>query len=272
MKEYFGKIKSRITSIVVPYLFWNCFWLIYTIVKNYYLSSNNLDCSINIDSFETALKSFWAVGQGEFPNAPIATYTWFLRDLLICAVLSPFYYYIFMTKDFGRVMFVLSAVLLGFPDFDIPLIIPSFYIGGYIAFHRHNIMNICNCINWLTSIAGLIVLHIGYYIYFNNPILRIVLLIFGFIFVFKIALYMNTNKIFNEISKASTYLYLTHIFVINMGMHLLFSLLRPNTDMGYVSCYLLNLFICITICIFSFYFLKKIRANSLLKIITGGRF
>ena len=272
MKEYFGKIKSRITSIVVPYLFWNVFWLIYTIVKNYYLSTNNLDCSIDIDSFETALKAFWAVGQGEFPNAPIATYTWFLRDLFMCTVLSPFYYYVFMTKNFGRVMFVISAVLLGFPDFDIPLIIPSFYIGGYIAFHRHNIMNLCNRINWLTSIAGLMVLHIVYYIYYSNSILRIALLIFGFILVFKLALRMNNNKIFNELSKASTYLYLTHIFIINMGMHLLFSLLRPHTDIGYVSCFLLNLFICIALCISSFYLLKKIRANTLLKIVTGGRF
>lgn len=272
MPDYLKKLRSRVKSILIPYFFWNVFWLIYNFVKNVYLSKKGIEGDIVIDSFESLISSFWAVGQGELPNAPIAPYTWFLRDVFVFAILSPFYYYLYNNKKISYIGLVISIVLLGFPNFEIPLLNPAIYIGGFLAYNQFNLKKICERCNFIFVIVGLAVCSLLYYNTSTVALFRIGLLLFSFLFVFKVSLLLYNIVWINNLSKASTYLYLTHIFVLNMGMHTLLSVFLPLNDTSLVACFFLNLIICLLVCISSFYILKTLKANTILRVMTGGRF
>lgn len=272
MSDYYKKLKTRIDSIVIPYLFWNVFWLIYNYVKNAYLSSDGAYSAIVIDSVGTFVSAFWAVGQGELPNAPIAPYTWFLRDVFVFAVLSPFYCFLYKKRSFSYLMVAVSIILLGFPDFHIPLLTPAIFIGGFFAYNKLDIQKMCDRFNWIILIVCFCIFNWLYYIVTPFPLFRIGVLGLGFILVFKASLFLYRFEWLNNLSKVATYLYLTHIFVLNVGRHSLFALIAPHTDLSLVVCYLLNFAICLLVCICSFYFLKSIKANTVLRIMTGGRF
>lgn len=272
MSSYFQKLRSRVKSILIPYFFWNVFWLIYNLIKNVYLSKKGMEGEIVIDSFESLVSSFWAVGQGELPNAPIAPYTWFLRDVFVFAMLSPFYYFMYKNRKFSYIALAISIILLGFPEFDIPLLNPAIYIGGFLAYNKYELKKSCERFNLVLIIICLAVFSFFYYSILPFALFRIGLLLFSFLFVFKISLLLYNIVWINNLSKVATYLYLTHIFVLNMGMHTLLSVLSPKNDVGLVSCYFLNLILCLLVCISSFYILKKIKANAILRVMTGGRF
>ncbi len=272
MSDYFMKLKSRVKTIVVPYIFWNLFWLIYNLIKNLYLSQKGLEGIIIIDSIESFVSAFWAVGQGDLPNAPIAPYTWFLRDIFVFAILSPFYYWIYRHQRMSCCIFILFFILLGFPDFEIPLLNPTIFIGGFLAYNKYNLKKLCSDFNWISTLVAFLVVNFFYYNIIDIFLIRIGVLCLGFILLFKISLSLYNVAWINKVSKVSTYLYLVHIFVINMGMHFFFAVITPQNDMGLVICYLLNLATCLFVCFSSFYILKALRANTLLRIMTGDRF
>lgn len=272
MADYLKKLRSRVKSILLPYFFWNCFWLIYNIIKNVYLSHKGMEGEIVIDSLGSLVSSFWAVGQGELPNAPIAPYTWFLRDVFVFAVLSPFYYFLYKNKKLSYIVLAVFVILLGFPNIDIPLLTPAIYIGGFLAYNKCDLRVFCERIKLSIVIVGLITFSILFYRMFPYAVLRIGVLFFGFLFVFKISLLLYKKIWINNLSKVATYLYLTHIFVLNMGMHALFSIIPPHNDINLVTCFFLNFLACMFVCISSFYLLKLLKANVILKITTGGRF
>ena len=69
---YFKKINGRLHSIVVPYLFWNVFWLIYNLLKTYKLHDTPDSELLEISSFGDFFSCFWKRGYGMDPNFPIS--------------------------------------------------------------------------------------------------------------------------------------------------------------------------------------------------------
>ena len=99
-KLYIKKINGRIKSLVVPYLFWNVFWLIYNLLKTYKLHGVADDADLlYINDLGDFFSCFWMRGYGVHPDFPIAGYTWFLRDLFVFALMAPIYHYCFHKTD-----------------------------------------------------------------------------------------------------------------------------------------------------------------------------
>lgn len=152
---YRTKIKKRIRSLLIPYLFWNA-----VVVMFYYLqqtfapslagNTHNLVVNYNIDDW---VHAFW--------TDPISYPLWYVRDLMIVCVISPVIY--FLIKRSGLIFPLLMLVLW---LFRIDLLIRGdveavafFSFGSFMSLKDNNGINICkksasihnnifNCVNY----------------------------------------------------------------------------------------------------------------------------
>ncbi|MCM1042474.1 MAG: acyltransferase [Bacteroides sp.] len=84
---YGKKLKNRIKSLLIPYLFWNAAVVIYYLLLQFYLLKNGQQPDSKLISDYT-----WHDWQMAFWNGPIAKQFWFIRNLMILMLASPFFY------------------------------------------------------------------------------------------------------------------------------------------------------------------------------------
>lgn len=90
-ESYTAKMKSRIRSLIIPYILWNLFSiLVYVTIQSIplfdpFFSGNTMKITdYNLYDFLNAFLGFEIT-----PNSPVAYQFWFIRDLLILNFLSP---------------------------------------------------------------------------------------------------------------------------------------------------------------------------------------
>lgn len=145
------------------------------------------------------------------------------------------------------------------------------YIGGFIACKGITFEQICDRIFWLESIIAFIIVNFIYYFIFHDRAVYTALAIVSFVLILKISFLAWNSKTLLSLSASSTFLYLTHIFILNVSRHSLAKILVIDSDMDMCIYYLLNSTLCVIICLGSFFLLKRLKANLLLKVLTGGR-
>lgn len=269
---YFKKINVRLQSIVIPYLFWNVFWLIYNIIKTYKLSGVAADTELlYISSIKDFFACFWEKGFGATPNFPIAGYTWYLRDLFVFALLSPIYNYCYKNSWICIPLIVVLVVCESVPNWHIPGLNTWIYLGGFLAYRGFSFEKICKRLNWMHSLAAFCIVNYIYYNLLHDNAILMILSFVTFIVMFKLSILLSNNRILLSISASSTYLYLVHIFVLNVSRHSLAKCLVIESDVDMCIYYVLNSAICVIVSLGSYYLLKYLNANKLLKILTGGR-
>lgn len=268
---YFKKINVRLWSICVPYLFWNVFWLVYNLLKTYKLQGTADSDLLEITNISDFFACFWKRGWGVYPDFPIAGYTWYLRDLFIFSLLSPIYNYCYKNRRLGFLLLVILIICESVKGWHMPGMNTWIYIGGFIACKGITFEQICNRISWLESIIAFIIVNFIYYFIFHDRAVYTALAIVSFVLILKISfLAWNSNTLLS-LSASSTFLYLTHIFILNVSRHSLAKILVIDSDMDMCIYYLLNSTLCVIICLGSFFLLKRLKANLLLKVLTGGR-
>lgn len=125
--EYIKKIRKRLKSLLVPYIFWNLIVLFLFLLSQLFLPSmlsgkNKLITDYSCIDF---LSIFWNKNDG----MPICNQFWFIRDLIIVVLFTPLiYYFIKYTKIYG-------IILLGILwTFDIWFDVVSFSITSFFFF------------------------------------------------------------------------------------------------------------------------------------------
>lgn len=262
---YFKKINGRLLSICVPYLFWNFFWLVYNLFKTYKLQGSADSELLEITKISDFFACFWQRGFGVYPDFPIAGYTWYLRDLFIFALLSPIYNYCYKNRRLCILLLVVLIICESVKGWHIPGMNTWIYIGGFIAYKEITFEQICNKISWLESIIAFSIVNYIFYYIFHDRAVYTALAIVSFVLIFKISLLAWNSKVLLSISASSTFLYLTHIFILNVSRHSLAKLLVIDSDMDMCIYYLLNSTLCVIIGLGSYFLLKSLKANLLLK-------
>ena len=112
---YLKKIKSRVHTLLVPYIIWNFvgFLILLTKIHPKFASLFPLLKGYRIDIVEF-LKCFWAIALPSSPigvehTTPIDTPLWYVRDLMILVLCSPIIYWII--KRFKGYVIVLLGVI-----------------------------------------------------------------------------------------------------------------------------------------------------------------
>ena len=110
---YLSKLKRRVTSLLLPYLFWNIFFILIIAIAQFFFPSlfsgsfrNVTEFSLNdwISLFYCALGS----------DQPIAFQLWFIRDLLILVLLTPLFYYLTKIFNYWWLLFVTFGYVFQF--------------------------------------------------------------------------------------------------------------------------------------------------------------
>lgn len=131
-QSYAAKLKSRIRSLLVPYLIWNTICACLIIGKALVFGNNLFDIITDGHISWTALiQGYWDIPGDGPANAPYAFAYWFLRNLIVFIVLSP------LAMLIGRytlltVLYALAVILLDLHDH----LFLYFVAGAFFAIHK----------------------------------------------------------------------------------------------------------------------------------------
>lgn len=134
-KTYPQKIKSRINTLIIPYLLWNCLYLLLYLVL--YAFGHPLDINRrNLADyyFTDYLRLFWDRGDFDHGNfVPLLCPMWYIRNLFILSLLSPLLYNLI---KYIRELFLLVTIIWWlFTNHNafIPQTVFFFSLGAYFS-------------------------------------------------------------------------------------------------------------------------------------------
>ena len=133
-KKYPQKIKSRIFSLIIPYLLWNTLWMLWEIFCSYSFMANFSASEAFPLTASSILKGIFFYGA--YPPF------WFIFDLIVFTVAAPLVFAIICNKYVGWGSVVLLSVLAAFkiqlPEsvFYYPTAVIFFIIGGLVGYHH----------------------------------------------------------------------------------------------------------------------------------------
>ena len=163
-ERYVSKLKRRVHTLLIPFLFWNLFTLLVLAVgqsipqvsqyffTQYYPPIHSFSC-LNYINALSGIAIRW----------PIAGHFWFIRDLMAVVVLAPVIHFLLSNKKWG-ILFLVILVCLRFAMPSWPDFWPGFRacffftLGAYLSQHGKSIMCLDKFGPWICTVfLGLIV-------------------------------------------------------------------------------------------------------------------
>ena len=137
--KYVGKIKSRVFTLVIPYLLWNTIWMLFNIVCSYtFLSQYFVGREVFSITLINVLKGIFFYGC----NLPF----WFVFNLIVFSAAAPLVYLVVRNKYVGIAAIVALTVLANF-DIGLPVVvfhastsIVYYLIGALIGQHYFDLV------------------------------------------------------------------------------------------------------------------------------------
>lgn len=256
-RDYLGKLKSRLVSIVLPYLAWCVLYFIYQIIRH-----KGGDGMLTPSYF---LEGLWPLSYHGKLLVPVF---WFLRALICFTLFSPLYYLVCRVCKHLTPLLCVVVILSPLP-FDFVYFNAYLLLGAYFAYSGFTLTGIGRVFPWKAALA-LALIGSGLAIFLPPPInskaLNIVLLA-----IWLPALLGATEGIrlpsFCS-PAAGMFLYASHFYVcIFLGVRcvraLPINLLMLNVDM-WIS------FIGATVLLLALFALVS-RSSRLTFLLTGGR-
>ncbi len=280
---YLKKLKSRVRSLLIPLIVWNVFIIVAVYVckfipgfDSYFTTSRFVLSGSNIMDI---LRAILGIGR-----EPIVYQLWFLHDLFILVILSPFAWIIIkktpvMIVLLGFLWFV--GIKIRIPLFDSlgQIISPLFFlIGGFFAvnefMHNKLVINGRIVIIWFLLMALVDaycqIFNMGsniLYTLFHNCVI-----ILGIISVWEGILLFpeHIQRFITKLSAYSFFLFAAHEPILSIFRKLLYRLYPPKYDVVVIFYYLLCPFLTICFCLAVGVFLK-VHFLKLYNIMTGDR-
>lgn len=140
-KKNFGeKLKNRFHTLLIPYLLWNALLLALYLIA--YVAGFPQDINHkNIAEYDLIdyFRLFWDRGSYDNGNfVPLLCPFWYIRNLLIMSVLSPFFYYLIKYAQEAFLMVVAVWWFLTYDNAFIPQTILFFCLGAHFSIHDIN--------------------------------------------------------------------------------------------------------------------------------------
>lgn len=278
LSVYATKLKGRIRSILIPYLFWNLvvilfFFLAQTFLPGLMSGANKL---IRDYSYTDWLAAFWSVG-GE-GGYPICYQFWFLRDLMVVMLFSPLLY---MTVKYFRWSGVFVLGVLWYFNWWFSLV--GFSITAFFFFSAGACFSVLHC-NFVTLFKSyLFPLSVAYalsvficvwfrekfWIDYVSPLA----ILAGIAFVISLsARFLERGKwsVTTFLVGGTFFVYAFHGMPLAFIQKFVIKHIPTLTDALLLSIYFLSAGFIILLSLGIYYFLKRLFPR-FLSIITGGR-
>ena len=278
---YLQKLKRRIKTLLIPYVFWNA-----AVMAIYAAAQAALPgaiggkaiCDFSPRDFLCAFWDMSMVNPGA-PSFPICYQLWFVRDLMVMAVLSPLIYWLVKR---GGVYFI--AIMVGmqmsqlFPTLSGLVLSDLIYFAGgaYFSIHGKDFtavmkptVPVAAALYAVFSIVELALLGEGAL----GSVLHLINIITGIFLVVGVTARMAEKGRWRQaesLSSSSFFVYASHGVVLAAIIELGVRLLHPHTELSAIAVYLLSPTATICICIVCYKILKRVMPR-FTAIVTGER-
>ena len=273
------KLRKRIRTLLIPYIFWNLFYLLFMLIVQ--ISFSNIMGGeerkmVYNYSFLELINSFWNFG-GMYYGMPILYSFWFIRNLMILNLFAPVFYlllkrvpFVFFLISFG--LFVFNPFNFIATDMDWVKSVLFYGVSSFFAIYSID----------FTDLKKLI------YPFVTFVILSIILLPFTPVMVgsywYKVLLFigsltlpavvckgiLNKNlQVNNYLSSSSFFVYAFHLFII-IPFNRCWPMIIPvnNWTASIMLIMVPLLVVLISVCI---YYLLKANFPKFTELIVGGR-
>lgn len=281
-KSYSQKIKSRLGSLFIPYMLWNSLFLLVYVL----LWGVGFDVKINYKSLADygiidIIRAYWDRGSWDDGNGmPVLTPMWYVRNLMILYLISPFVYYAIRTTG---LLIPIVAALFWMTTHTVAYSLQTltmFFLGAYfpicaqdpIKFWRRYkrllllaffLIGLCDM-----SLHQFITLDLPYDI--NQPIHRLSLIFNSFIIVLWLGNFMyEKGWRFPSLSEAAFFIFCTHQPLIAV-IRAVTNRFPQWSDYAHILIYFITVFVVTLVCYGLFWILRR-YAPWFIRISTGGR-
>lgn len=271
------KLRSRVNTLLIPYLFFN------TLILCGYLCLMYLGETILIAEKDLAdytltdyIRAFWDRGVWDHGNgSPLLCPFWYIRNLMVLVILSPIIYYII---KYTKLLFPVFFGLLWINAHDSAYTLQSltmFSLGAYFPICDRNPIEVFDKYRMLFVCAFLFLaimdfLHLYVSIPFALPFHRLSLVANTFFCISILGEFLYRHHLYSSfLSKSAFFIFGIHYpFVTNLRP--IFTMINGQPDIVLVLFYLGSV-ICITLlCVFMFMLLKRI-VPGFINVVTGNR-
>lgn len=275
---YLAKLRKRFKTLLVPYLFWNLLFVGLSFLVNHLPYIKQFFAGKELDMADALIGTLDEQGAMTYP---LAYQFWFIRDLIVCVVLSPLLYWI-VTKTHH-----LGIILLGigwFAGYQIPYIgirgfsaaaLFFFSLGAWFSCHGKDLIAIVRDLKWMAFIYPVIVIidlftkKLPYNSYIHHAGI-----LAGIVFCFLLVAYFIENKRIRTVpllSSASFFIFAVHEpCLLTQLRKIIFMAVRPESDLTFTLLYFVIVILVVAIAV-GIYYIVRWLMPSFTALITGGR-
>lgn len=280
MKSYKEKIRSRVYSLLYPYLLWNSIFLsIYLVL---WLIGHPLDIlGKNISNYGVFDYVRAYIDRGEYAggnNGPILCTYWFVRNLFLLCLTSPIWYYLNKYLKFYYSLMLLMWWMSQYHNALLAESILFFNLGACFAINGINPLVVVKrkkyaFLSFWFILSSLDILSHGlFYLKGSFFVHRMSLVTNIFAFLFWGDMYMkgDKGKINLFLAGSVFWVYAIHDHLAIALRRLMMSYWGECTDMTHVLLYLLSVLIVTFICLLSYAIMHSLFP-AFVKFATGNR-
>lgn len=271
LQVYKDKVKRRIYTLVLPYVFANIFMILCYAFGHYFLPQyiNPENFNVLQYSFKDFVRAFWSID-----GFPICYPLWYIRNLFVICLCSPLFY--FLIKQRIEIKFtILLALALVRLFFDLPILLGPiyFYLGAMLS--CDDIYTFLHHLNkrFVLIILSIVTITAAYFNYITDELLFVKLQIITMTILTLWISYLLSEKngmIKSSIWGSTFFIYLYHAFPVFVINEILLMIIEPSGSFSFITTYILSIIMSIMSCMFAYYILGK-YSPSFLALLTGGR-
>lgn len=266
-----GKWKSRVHSLLIPYLIWNILAIVLPLIVSVLCGAIGITQSTD---------AMWVVRQGPLywlVTGPANMPLWFMRDLMLLSLIAPLYY--LLVKKFPWVglaiiiVFYLSCLLPSIPQYRA---ICFFGLGVWLGIGKFNILGLCRKVMIPAAILAVVLLLVSTSLigHPGHELVRRLFYPFGMVTFMNLCDHMmNRGRVEERLTRLSAavfFIYAAHeILILGWTKSLLLRIFGSSLVGMWVN-YLLTPVIVLTVCLGLFWLLNKIMPKTL-AFACGGR-
>ena len=277
---YHRKLKSRIRTLLIPYLIWNLVGFLLFSFKHLPVFAHILPgIHAYPYNWQTFFDSFWAISWDPKRTAisPINGPLWFIRDLMIVVIFTPVLHWLIRHARFVPVAVLglcwYFSLWSGIPGLSVEAWF-FFTLGAYFSINQVNVVTALAKHRWIpwlylvAAVADVMTKGEAYNVYIHRA--GLLAGIASCFILVSYGLQSGRLHVSRFLSNSSFFIFAAHSLIIgytNIGPFLLF---RPTSPYVLILLYFLSPILTIALCLWAYHllrrFLPKVGA-----LVTGGR-
>lgn len=266
--RYVAKLRSRIHTLLIPYLLWTLICLIYLIVKQgpTILRTHSIDCIRDLFTWQI----FWMYKQG----LPLHFSLWYVRDLMLLSLCTPLIWLLLSKlRHVGMLLLFALHMLVNIdPSISFPVSIFYFSLGCYFAICHIDICHIADRLRW--TIVPIMILMLFSVLAHSTVLSRFAHIVFAVGYLLLGAFLTNQYRLAvpQWLTESVFFVYAMHTIAIMMILNKIFIRLIPDSSMAiFLFARLFIVGILTTMICVALYHLFKRFIPKTIAILTGNR-